>query len=573
MGPSGDIAATWIDAGDGVHASSRAAYGSSSEQLLSAPEDSAGGSSVAVSASGTVVVAWVDHTTDRYQVAIHRRGEAFLTRIDAGPTGGTLPDSTSVAIDNAGDVLVGEAVEASGGYKAVYAWLPAGSSFSETTISEASNEPSAPVVAMDGAGDAVIAWYDKSAGPHDIARVITRPAGGAFSAAQNLTASGPEYDFNVAAAIGAGGQPAVIWQRGGVSPPYTVEASTSPGPSDPLGAPQVISPPSSNNEYPAIAVGGNGEVVATWEHWGTTNAVDAASAMAGVDLGAATAVSAGGSVGVPRVATDAAGNAVIAWGIDSLGEIESIDAVTRAAGGTVSPEIALSAPKEKIDPLDITFATTVGMDSAGDALVGWEGSAEHTIMARVYDASGPLLKLEVPATSIAGQSVTFTSSAKDLFAGVGSTTWSFGDGAGATGISPSHIYTAPGTYTVFATATDLVGNTTTEGTRITVLPAPTPPLVACATGSSTAGGSCPPAPLPVRCHVPSLKGLSSSAAEHRLSSAHCRAGKVNVAKRYRHSKRLVVSAQSVRAGTTLPFDASVSLTLKPAPPQRHKHRR
>jgi PKD repeat protein len=576
MGPSGDIAATWVDAA-GIHAGGRAAGGPSfRQQLVSTYEDNVNGSSTAVNASGTVVVAWVDSTAEQYEIAVHRRGEAFSTPIDVGATGGLDGQGTSVAIDDAGDVLVGEAEKVGGGYNAAYSWRPAGGSFIQTTISEPSSEPSLPVVVMDGAGDALIAWNDKSAGPHDIARAITRPAGGAFGTTQNLTAYGPEYAFNVTAAIGAGGQLAVVWQRGGTTPPYVIEASTSAGPAHPLSAPQVISPAGSTDVHPAVTVGGNGEVVAAWEHSGATQAVDAASAVVGTTFGAAADVSANGSVGTPQVATDAAGNAVIAWGVSSLGEFKSIDVVTRAAGGTTSPEVILSALEEKIDaafPYTPSVVATVGMDSSGDALVGWEEFTEHTVKARIYDATGPTLKLEVPATATAGQSVIFTSSAKDLFSGVGSTTWSFGDGAGATGISPSHIYTAPGTYTVFATAADLVGNPTVASTQITVLPAPIPPLVACATGSASAGGSCPPAPLLVRCHVPSLKGLTSAAAKHRLSSAHCRAGKVSIARRYRHSKRLVVSAQSVRASTTLPFGASVSLTLKPAPPRRHKHRR
>ncbi len=579
MGSSGDIAATWIDAA-GIHAGGRAA-GSASfrEELVSTFEDNVSGPSIAVNASGTAVVAWVDSSAKQYEIAIHRRGEAFSTPIDVGATGGVNAQNTTVAIDDAGDVLVGEAEKVGGRYNAAYSWRPTGGAFTQTTISEPSSEPSLPVVAMDGAGDAAIAWSDKSAGPHNIARAITRPAGGAFGTTKNLTAYGPEYAFNVAAAIGAGGQPAVVWQRGGTAPPYVIEASTSAEPTHPLGAPQVLSPAGSNDEHPAVAVGGNGEVIAAWQHQSpaaspTTETVDAASAIAGASFGPAAGVSANGSLGEPQVATDATGNAVIAWGVYALGGIKTIDAVTRGAGGTASPETALSAPEEKIDPPITPVAATVGMDGAGDALVGWEEFTEHTIKARIYDTTGPVLKLEGPATSTAGQSVTFTSSAKDLFSGVGSTTWSFGDGAGATGISPSHIYTAPGTYTVFATAADLIGNTTTASTQITVLPAPIPPLVACATGSSSAGGSCPPLARPVPgCHVPNLKGLSSTAAKRRLSSAHCRAGKVSVAKRYRHAKRLLVSSQSVKAGSALPFGASVSLTLKPAPPRRHKKHR
>ena len=37
--------------------------------------------------------------------------------------------------------------------------------------------------------------------------------------------------------------------------------------------------------------------------------------------------------------------------------------------------------------------------------------------------------------------------------------WQFGDGAVATGLSPAHLYTVPGTYTVTLTVTDSSGQT------------------------------------------------------------------------------------------------------------------
>jgi PKD domain len=570
MGPSGDIAATWTEGG-GVYADVRqAGASSSSQELISTYGHSASWPSVAVNASGKVVVAWIDSTTKQYEVATRRRGEAFSAPIEAGPTGGPNQTGTSVAIDNAGDVLLGETEETVGGYFASYAWMPAGGTFSTTPITEPGSEPSLPVVAMDGAGDAVIAWNDKSAGPHDIARAITRPAGGAFGPTQNLTNFTTEYAYNVAAAIGGGGQPAVVWQRGTTIPPYHIEASTSASPAAALSAPQTISPAGGNDTSPAIAVGGNGEVVSTWEQRGATETIDAASATAGSSFAPASEVSAGGSVGTSRVAMDAAGDAVIAWTASPAG-VEAVDAVTRTAAGTLGSETTLSASGEKID-FEPSAGASVGMDSAGDAVVGWEHFAENTILARIYDATGPVLKIEAPASAIVGQSIAFTVAASDLFTGVGFPTWSFGDGAAGLGSAPSHTYTNPGVYDVFATAADQLGNATTASTQITVLPAPVPPLIACADASSSTGGACPP-PLIVRCVVPSLKGLSSAAAKRHLLSAHCRLGKVRVAKRYKHSKRLIVSSQSVRARTALASGASVSITLKPTPSPHKKHRR
>jgi hypothetical protein len=571
MGANGDIAATWLQAGGGVDATVRQAGSASFSpaEAISKPSDEVGYPSVAVNASGTVVVAWVDSTAEQYEVAIRPPGGAFSAPIKAGPTGGPSQQQPSVAIDDAGDVLLGESHSSSGHSIAAYAWRPAGGVFTVTSISEATSQAYAPVVAMDGAGDAVLAWEDRMGATKTVARAITRPAGAAFGAAQSLS-NNSEYAFALTAAIGGSGQAAIAWQYGGTAPPYRIEASTSAGSADPLSPSQTISPASSNSEYPAIGVAGNGEMLAVWDQAGST--VDAASAPAGGSFAPAAAVSAAGSEGDPRLAMDAAGDAVLAWGALQAG-IEAVHAVTRSASGVLGPEITLSAHGEAIYPVSANVPSAfVGMDSAGDALAGWGRNSDRTVQQRIYDASGPALKLEAPATAIAGQPVTFTSTARDLFSGVFSTAWSFGDGTTIEGVGPAHIYANPGVYTVTATAIDGVGNATVADSQITVLPAPSPPFLACAVGSS-GGTACLALRVPPSCVVPRLSGLSSTVAKRRLLAANCKLGKLSVAKRYKHAKRLVVATQKIKPGTHLASGASVSVTLRPAPPARHRKRR
>ncbi len=205
MGADGTIASASDAEGGAVVADVRPAGAASfTQETVSTPADESARPSVAVSATGAVAVAWFDQTAAQYEVAIRPAGGTFSAPIDAGPTGGMEPQRTSVAIDDAGDVLVGEVVEHAGGYVAEYAWMPAGGTFMQTRISEPGSEAGQPVVALDGAGDAVVAWEDKHGGPRDIARAVTRPAGGTFGATQNLTDSS-EWAFSVAAAVGAGG--------------------------------------------------------------------------------------------------------------------------------------------------------------------------------------------------------------------------------------------------------------------------------------------------------------------------------------------------------------------------------
>ena len=181
MGPGGEIAAASWTAGGEIVADVRPAGAASfTHEAVSTPADEAVLPSVAVNATGAVAVAWYDATAEQYEVAIRPPGGIFSTPIDAGPTGGATPQASSVAIDDAGDVLVGETREAVGGDVAVYAWIPAGGAFTATTVSEPEGEASRPVVAMNGAGDAIVAWDDKGSGPRDIARAVTRPAGSPF---------------------------------------------------------------------------------------------------------------------------------------------------------------------------------------------------------------------------------------------------------------------------------------------------------------------------------------------------------------------------------------------------------
>lgn len=570
MSAGGEIVSVWITEGR-LLASLRAPGGSISAPITiaSAASDLLFSPGVAISADGAIAVAWQDLASEKYEVSIRPPGGSFSAPVPIASPTSHIGFFTSVAIDEAGDVLVGTLTEDDAHYLASYAWRPAGGSFTLIPLSEPlNNNALIPAVALDPAGDAVVAWAEKPSGSELVVDAVRRPAGGAFGAPQTLS-DGAHTGWNPSVAMGAGGQAAVAWMHSdGSNERIQVSTSTSPGAL--LSAPQTISRAGANGEYPAVAVSASGQAVVAWSEAGTG---EIAGGPVGGSFGPVTDLEP--FTGEMQLAIDAAGDAIAVWA-DREGSVNQASAAVRSASGAVSAPVALSSSAESVERLGNEPTVTVGMDAAGDAVAGWNDQVSTVAKVSIFDATGPTLELEVPATATAGQSVIFTSSAKDLFSGVGSTTWSFGDGNGATGISPSHVYTAPGTYTVFATATDLVGNSTTESTQITVLPAATPAdqHVACATGSSSVGGSCPPALLPLRCRVPSLTGLTSAAAKHRLSSAHCRTGRVSVAKRYRHAKRLLVSSQSVKVGTLLPFDASVSLTLKPPPPPRHKkHRR
>jgi PKD repeat protein len=76
-----------------------------------------------------------------------------------------------------------------------------------------------------------------------------------------------------------------------------------------------------------------------------------------------------------------------------------------------------------------------------------------------------------------------------IAAGIASYSWDFGDGQTGTGATPSHSYTAAGTYTVNMTATDTLGFTAHASHQVTVSAPPSTGGGTTSGGGSTSGGS------------------------------------------------------------------------------------
>ncbi|HVH69045.1 MAG TPA: PKD domain-containing protein [Gemmatimonadales bacterium] len=78
-------------------------------------------------------------------------------------------------------------------------------------------------------------------------------------------------------------------------------------------------------------------------------------------------------------------------------------------------------------------------------------------------------------TSCSGLTCHFTDASTDPDGSVVAWSWTFGDGATATGQNAAHVYTAGGTYTVSLTVTDNSGSTGSTSQSITVAPPDVPP--------------------------------------------------------------------------------------------------
>jgi len=109
--------------------------------------------------------------------------------------------------------------------------------------------------------------------------------------------------------------------------------------------------------------------------------------------------------------------------------------VVRATDGTLSAPVPLphgQDPAQRIAGL--------GMDDGGDAVAVWtEGDwYDGTPRLAGYDGAGPQLG-GLPASGAVGQPLSFSAGALDVWSGVASVDWSFGDGASATGDTVAHV--------------------------------------------------------------------------------------------------------------------------------------
>jgi hypothetical protein len=172
------------------------------------------------------------------------------------------------------------------------------------------------------------------------------------------------------------------------------------------------------------------------------------------------------------------GAVLLAWGTYAAATNYSLFGAAAGSG------TSFGSPKpiqSNIDSLSSPFAA---LGASGDGLIGWSFINGPLYDGQIagYDATGPQLRdLAVPASGTVGTPLAFSVQASDIWGPIASTSWAFGDGAGANGTSVSHAFDSAGDRTVTVTATDAVGNASSASAPVSVsAPAPAPPLVCCA---------------------------------------------------------------------------------------------
>lgn len=227
-----------------------------------------------------------------------------------------------------------------------------------------------PQIALDAAGDAVAVWR-RFDGADYVIQSATRPAGGAWSAPVDLSATGEEAR-SPQLAVDAAGDAVAVWTRfnGAETGSKSVVQSAFRPAGAGWSAPVDLSAADRNAELPQVALDGSGAAAAIWRSFDGNNfIVQAASRPPGGGWGGPVDLSAPGHDGMdPRLAIDAAGDATAVWSRFNGAKPTShsvIQAATRIAGG------AWGEPVDVSDPAQNAQTPAVAVDAAGSATAVW----------------------------------------------------------------------------------------------------------------------------------------------------------------------------------------------------------
>jgi hypothetical protein len=267
------------------------------------------------------------------------------------------------------------------------------------TLSRAGHHAFGPQVGLDRAGDAVVTWDTN--GPVQ-ARAIS--AAGSLGPIQILSETGADPSV----AVGLLGKAVFAWVHPGRNASIKARARSAAGALTPV---QTLSPPphppgptgqQETNDSPRVGIDAHGNALFLWLNYqvpdvrNVTRAMVRAGSATG-DLSRIRVANLGDSSWDPQVAVNGAGDAAFAGATRYNHDNDYRFAWLRlgSTAGTLGP----SADLANGDQLNQGFATRVGVDGAGDAVVTWERSDHYDaylgVAVQVFSAAGVLGPLEI----------------------------------------------------------------------------------------------------------------------------------------------------------------------------------
>ena len=311
------------------------------------------------------------------------------------------PDGTTVAAwsrrEGSGDVV--EAVRRA----------PGQAFGAPTTLSETGNGATAPQVAMDGGGNATVAWEEDLPAGERIR--VARLAAGASGFEPSQTLVSMDDAAAPAVGVGANGTAVVAFQEGTFGS-RVLKAAIRDGAGSLFGIPQTISDPSGNfyatngTASADVAVAPDGSAVVAWATFITadsrylvqtnTRAPNGVFAATGRTR-SSTAANASGEH--PALAMDAQGNATVAWTHipDNTGPAaREVRFSKRPAGGGFAPAQTAGDPAPVVENPDLATGpdgSVIGawLSGSGASTPGRDGDPGARLE-RLRHASAPLAR-------------------------------------------------------------------------------------------------------------------------------------------------------------------------------------
>ncbi|MEO7197225.1 MAG: PKD domain-containing protein [Solirubrobacterales bacterium] len=429
---------------------------------------------LAVNPAGAAVVVADCGTGTASMYAAYRPAGGSWSGAVAIPGSGS-GDRPSVGLDDAGNAIAvwGSGMTVQSAYRpAAGPWVGGGQ------VSPAGNVAVDPQVAMSPTGGAVAIWrhrLERMAGdPVVTVESTTRVGAGAWAASPTvLTRPAPTSTIPVSleepqVRVNRAAQRFAVWTNDPSAGPNTLASGWgSGGDFGTWGGYFSIGSASDgvrNVEVPQVAFDDQGSSVAVWRGYdvGTftfrTQAA-ATSALNGAWSSPVTLANIETGLSEPQVAVDPAGDATILWrNLDA-----TMSAVSRPAGGAFGA--ATSITSTAFGTPDLT------MNATGDTIATWTSSSSSPVRAvvDVNDVTAPVLSaIDVPSSAGVGSAVNASATALDVWSAPVALSWDFGDGTTVAGASVSHAYADAGTRAITVTATDAVGNVTTQTRQIDI---------------------------------------------------------------------------------------------------------
>ena len=305
------------------------------------------------------------------------------------------------------------------------AFRPAGGSFGvKQQLSPDTNDAFNARLAVNGRGDIVVVWQEFN-GANTLVRYSVRPAGGDFTAAQDLSGTGADTSGEPDVAISPDGTAIAVWSRFDGSNWRIQAAVKQPGTTF-FGSAGELSAPNVNSGEARVAMDAAGGAVVGWRH-GAVDLFDANSsgirAAARPPGGSFTPLAPvfdeanpGDHIDSVRIAVAPGGQATLVWtlGDSALGERHRVQSSARGTSGNFGPI------EDAVSDIDKNSGGSgyldVAVDADDNAVAAWRSSiVEGAVRSSKASFQDPV-PISGPGTAGADPSIAFDGAGTALVA-------------------------------------------------------------------------------------------------------------------------------------------------------------